>query len=429
MNYWFQDPGIKGLLPLATATAIKGLTTFFNVPTLVMGSNALPEGGVIGPSALDIMKAQLNVMSKGSPAMRALIVTDAFADRFAQKVARILEQGGFSTMIWNKALPEVPLDNVRECANEMNGYAPDTIVAVGGGSVIDGAKAAWILYERPDITDLFGVNPLELLGLRKKAMMVAIPTTSGTGSECTPVTVVHDVETHRKVPIASGDLAPDMAILIPGFTMSMPPGLTVGTGLDVFAHAVDGLMTPAANELTDAMNLGAIKLVAKFLPRAFKNGKDREARHRMLVASAMAGIGFGQNSACLTHSLGHALGSLFNIHHGLAVGFFVPFALQYYRATTDKALEIADALKIRYASPDEGFTALLDFTRNLYRELDVPLSLKEMNLDEGEFNRHMEEMVLFACEDIDTFFSPRPITPAECERLFRCAWEGRDVDF
>jgi alcohol dehydrogenase class IV len=423
MSYWFQDPGLKALLPLALADSIRGMTTLFKTPAFIMGFNVFPEGMVIGPSTADFISAH-------SPKKRAFVVADEFSERFAAKAASYFEANGFTTQIWPKALPEVPIDNVKECGVAMTAFEPDVIIAVGGGSVIDGAKAAWILYERPDITDLGSqVSPLALLGLRKKAFLVAIPTTSGTGSECTAVSVLHDTATHRKVPIANADLLPDVAILVPDFTVSMPPKLTAGTGLDVLAHAMDAVATPAANDFTDAMSLTAIKMVFKYLPRAYRNGKDREARYRMLMASSAAGIGFGQSGAALTHSFGHSIGSIFKVHHGLAVGMFIPYAFQYYKPVSDKYLEICHTLRIEGSSPDESFANLIKAVRDLFRSLDVPLSLKDLGIPADEFERQMETLVLYSVEDIDSVFTPRPITPAQCEQILRYAYDGRDIDF
>lgn len=422
MAYWFQDPAIKGLLPLATSTSIKGLATFFNMPALVIGSNSVAEAFMPQPSIIDIFNTRCTTK-------RSFFVTDEFSERFAKKVTDVLEVYGFTTFTWNKVLPEAPIGNVKECAEAMKTFEPDMIFAVGGGSVIDAAKAAWILYEKPEITDLGQINPLGLLGLRKKAGLVAMPTTSGTGSECTMAAVLHDEETHRKVPIANGDLFPDLAILDPEFTASMPPRLTAGTGLDALAHAVDGIMTPASNDITDAMGLRAIRLIFRYLPRAFRNGKDKEARFRMMIAATMAGACFGQNSCALTHGFGHAVGGLFNIHHGVSVGIYMPYALQYYKPVTEKHLEICNELKIGGKTADEQFEGLIAAIRGMLRQLDVPLSFKELGVPEKEFMDKMEEMVVFGMEDIDTFFSPRPITKREAEKFLLCAYHGTDVDF
>jgi alcohol dehydrogenase class IV len=423
MSYWFQDPGLKALLPLAIADAIKGMKTTFNIPALIMGFNVFPEGISIGASTADVIAARC-------PKKRAFVVADEFSNQFAERTAEYFTANGFTTQIWPKVLPEVPMENVHECGAAMTAFEPDVIIAVGGGSVIDGAKAAWILYEHPEITDLGSqVNPLVPLGLRKKAFFVAVPTTSGTGSECTAVSVLHDTATHRKVPIANAELMPDIAILVPDFTVSMPPKLTAGTGLDVLAHAMDAIATPAANDFTDAMNLMAIKIAFKYLPRAYKNGKDREARYRMMMAASAAGIGFGQSGAPLTHGFGHSIGSLFNVHHGLAVGIFIPYSFQYYKPVSDRYLEICHALRIEGASPDESFANMIKAVRDLFRSLDVPLSLKELGIKADEFDKHMETMVLYTMEDIDTVFTPRPITAAQCEKFFRYAYDGKDIDF
>lgn len=422
MSYWFIDPFLKGLLPLALSSSIQGLQTVFNTPQIIMGSNVFPEGPVIGLSTVDFLNARCS-------SKRTFVVTDEFAERFAKRVVQCLSAAGFECQIWSKALPEAPVDNVKECARVMSGFGPGLIVAVGGGSVMDGAKAAWILYERPDITDLFTLSPLGPIGLRKKAILAAVPTTSGTGSEVTGVSVLHDPEAHRKIPIAHGELMPDFAILCPEFTMTMPPKLTVGTGLDALTHAVDSVTTPSGNELTDSLGLAAIEMVFKYLPRAYVNGQDREARHRMLVAATTAGISFGNAGACLPHSFGHSLGSLFNIHHGLAVAIFIPYLLQFYSRTSDRYLAIARALRVEGKTREESLVNLVSKVRALFKELDVPLSLKGLGLAPDKFEERMEKLVLYAHEDIDTFFTPRPITKAQVEQVFRYAYEGKDVDF
>ncbi len=416
MGYWFTEPHLKVVFPLVLSTSIRGLSTMFYTPKLIMGPMAL------GPSTVDQFGAKCSKK-------RAFVVTDEFAERFAAKVVRSIESGGFTTQTWSEALPEAPMENVKECGEAMSQFEPDLIVAVGGGSVIDGAKAAWIHYERPDIGDLGSINPLSQLGLRKKAILAAVPTTSGTGSECTSASVLHDTEAHRKVPIANRDLMPDFAVLIPEFTMTMPPKLTAGTGLDALSHAMDAVATPAANELTDAMSLAAIKMIFQYLPRAYHYGRDREARHRMLIAASIAGIAFGQSGAALTHSFGHALGSLFDIHHGLAVGIFIPYVFQFYHKVSDKYQVICQALEVGGKSREESLAGLVKKVRALFEELNVPLSLKHLGIPADEFDRNMEKLVLYAFEDIDTFFSPRPITTAQCEDIFRYAYEGKDVDF
>ena len=281
MGYWFEDPTLKALAPLALSSSIRGLTTIFNTPKIYAGFNVLPEGMVIGPTTMDALATRC--VKK-----RAFVISDEFNEKNAKKAAQFLETGGFTTEIWAKTLPEAPMENVIEAAESINNFEPDLIMAVGGGSVMDLSKGAWILYERPDLTDLGMISPLDKLNLRQKAMLVAVPTTAGTGSESTGAAVFHDSSINRKIPVAHDELVPDVAILSPEFTMSMPPELTAGTGLDVLAHAMDAAIAPSGNEYTDPLALKAIEMVFQWLPRAYQNSNDREARFRMLIAANIA---------------------------------------------------------------------------------------------------------------------------------------------
>lgn len=422
MEYWFTDPILKGLLPLASASSMRGLSSAFSTPKIFMGANVLPEGPALGVTAVD-------VFADRCPKKRAFLVTDTIAEKSAVKVERALQAKGFTTKIWNKALPEAPLDNVRESGTAMTEFEPDFIVAVGGGSVIDGAKAAWVHYERPDIPHLGMISPLAPLNLRKKALLAAFPTTSGTGSECTNVFVAHDEEFHRKVPVACGELMPDFAVLIPEFTMSMPPKLTAGTGLDVLAHAMDSAAITGGNEITHSLALTATEMAFKYLPRAYRNGQDHEARFRMLLAASTAGIAFGQGGVALTHSFGHSLGSLFNIHHGIAVGIFIPYVIQFYQTVTNNFLTLCKTLNVTGRSTADSLSRLVKKVKGLFTELDIPVKLKDLGISKGDLNKKMEQLILYTVEDIDSYFSPRPMTAEQCEKIFRYAYDGKDIDF
>ncbi len=421
MEHAFASSMAKILLPVPGSAAGRGRPTTFAMPRLVMGADLFPLEKGRGPAV-----SQLAAMCA---AKRAVVVSDDFGRQTAARVAAALERAQFRTLVWPGAQPEAPIDNVEEGAAAMTRFGPDLIVAVGGGSVIDGAKAAWIRYARPDIGDLRGITLFTPLGLRKKAIFAAVPTTSGTGSECTAFTVLHDTEAHRKVPVANTEIMPDFALLCPEFTLSMPPGLTAGTGLDALSHAMDAVATPAGNAITDALALQAIRMILTYLPRAFRDGQDPEARHRMLMAASMAGIAFGQSGAALTHSFGHSVGSLFGIHHGRAVGLFIPYVFQFYRAVSDKFLAVCDALEVAPGDPAERMQALVAMLRAFFRELGLPLTLAEMGISAADLESRMDTLVRYTCEDVDTFFSPRPISPEDCERILRCAHAGRDVDF
>jgi alcohol dehydrogenase class IV len=422
MPYWFEDPTLKALAPLALSTSIKGLTTIFNTPKIFVGSNVFPEGLAIGPSTMDALAGRC-------PKKRALIVTDDFSKRYVKKITPFLENGGFTHDTWPKCLPEAPIENVTQCGEKMRAFEPDLIMALGGGSVMDTAKVAWILYERPDIENVCMVSPLDKLGLRKKAMLAAVPTTAGTGSECTGAAVVHDTAVQRKVALSHDELLPDVAILAPEFTYSMPPELTVGTGLDVLAHVMDAVTAPAAYELTTPLALQAIQMVFRWLPRAYREGQDHEARHRMLLASSIAGIAFGMSGTHLTHALGHSLGAIFELHHGLTVGFFIPHSLQYCSVVTDKHLLTCEALGVGGDGPEEKLANLVAKVRSFLTELDVPLTIKGLGISEPDFEAKLDKLVEYAVGDVSAFLSPRPMTPAQCEKVFRYAYEGKDIDF
>jgi alcohol dehydrogenase class IV len=410
---------LRQLAPLGSTTGARGLASTLFVPKLFIGVNAIPEagGGII--SALSIY----------CPKKKAFIVTDESVRSLGDRVAASLNNSKFTTEVWDGAKPEVPLENVRACADAMIKFEPDLIVAVGGGSVIDVSKAAWIFYERPDITDLTKMPMGAPLNLRKKAILLAVPTTSGTGSEVTSAAVLTDEERGRKMPIGSREIVPDFAAIDPTFAMGMPPKLTAGTGLDVLAHAIDCVTSPASNDITDALGLKAIELTFKYLPRAYISPRDREARLKMHIAATMAGIAFGNGSVTLTHSLGHALGKIFHIHHGIAVGILVPYTQQFYSMVTDKYLDVCKTLDIRGGTNEKQLANLIATIRKLFKSIDVPLTLRELGISQEELAKNMSKLVTDSIGDPTIYGSPRWISEEQCEKLFWYAFEGKDIDF
>jgi len=209
----------------------------------------------------------------------------------------------------------------------------------------------------------------------------------------------------------------------------MPPKLTAGTGLDALAHAMDNVMSPTTNDFCDAMAIRAIQLVFKFLPRAYREGNDHEARYRMHQAASMAGIAFGNGGVGITHSLGHSLGKLFNVHHGVAVGLFIPYALQFYAPVTDKYMDMCQAVGVRSRGKEAALAAMVKKVKALMTALDVPTTLAGLGIDRGDLKKNMGKLTLYAFEDPSAFQSPRPATLAQCEQLFLYAYDGKDVDF
>lgn len=418
MTYWFNAPGLRERAPLGSTSGARGLSSTIFIPKLFIGVGAIPESGGGVVSYLSPLCAK----------KRAFIVTDTSVRTLADRVANSFKTRQFATEVWDGALPEVPIAAAETCAAAMTRFEPDLIVAVGGGSAMDMAKAAWILYERPDL-NLRNFSPMAPLNLRKKALLLAVPTTSGTGSEVTSAAVLTDDVGDRKMPIASRELFPDVAAIDPTFAMGMPAKLTAGTGLDALAHAIDCVTSPTTNDITDALALRAIQLVFRFLPRAYRDPRDREARARMHIAATMAGIAFGNAACTLTHSMGHALGKVFHVHHGVAVGIFIPYTQQFYAAVTDKHVDVAKALELKGRTTEAKLASLVAAVRKLLKTVDVPLTLKDLGIERAQLEQNMPKLVRDSIEDPDTFGSPRWISEEQCEKLFWYAYEGKDVDF
>jgi len=211
--------------------------------------------------------------------------------------------------------------------------------------------------------------------------------------------------------------------------MSMPPDLTAGTGLDVLAHAMDAAIAPSGNDYTDPLALRAVQMVFKWLPKVYENGNDREGRFRMIMASNIAGIAFGMSGCHITHSLGHSLGAVFHMHHGLCVGFFIPHSMQFCSKVTDKHLSICKALDIPAANAEEGLNKLVARVRDFLTKLNVPLKLKDFGITKEDFEARLPKLIEFAYGDISCYLSPRPITSDQCEKIMRYAYDGKDIDF
>src|SRR5574341_1765330 len=296
---------------------------YFSSPQIAFGEDAL--------SRLDELKGR-----------QAFIVTDANVARLGlvRKVQERLDNVGIPSTVFAEVEPDPSLQTVRRCAAAMAEYNPDWVIGLGGGSCIDAAKAAWLLYERPDI-DPAGINPFDFFGVRAKARLIAIPTTSGTGSEATWAVVLTDTDEQRKLALGARELLPDIAIVDPAFTLSMPPRLTADTGLDALTHAVEGYTSAWHNDFADGPCLKAIQIIFDYLPRACADGEDMEAREKMHNAAALAGLGFINSLAATAHALGHSLGAVFHIPHGRAVSLFLPYTIQF-NARGDRPARYAD---------------------------------------------------------------------------------------
>lgn len=387
---------------------------FFKAPEIVYGEEALTY------------LAQIQ-------GQRAFIVTDAVLHKlgFVDLVTAQLQEAGIDWAVFAEVEPEPSIQTVRRGTARMEEYEPDWIIGLGGGSAMDAAKAMWILYECPGI-DPGEINPIVPLGLRGKARLIAIPTTSGTGSEATWATVLTDTEERRKLGLASREILPDIAIVDPALPANLPPRITADTGIDVLTHAIEAYTSTWHNDYSDGLALKAIDLVFRYLPRAVKHGAgDPEAREKMHNAATIAGIAFGNSQTALAHAFGHTLGAAFHVPHGRAVGLFLPFTLEYCARGSDltRAGEIAQFMGLPAGSDLEGATSLVAAIRSLQTEIGLPLSVAEVGIDADQYEAEIARMVMVVEGDTSVITATRIPNRADTEQILRYAYAGKSIDF
>ncbi len=362
---------------------------------------------------------------------RAFLVTDANLRRLglAERVAEPLRQAQMAVTIFDQVEPEPSIQTVYRGVERMRELEPDWIVAVGGGSCMDAAKAMWALYERPDLVPE-ELSPLYSLGVHR-ARMVAVPTTSGTGSEVTWMMVLTDAENHRKLGLGNRELVPTVALVDPEMTRDLPPAITADTGLDALTHAVEAFVATFRNDLTDPLCLQAAALVFAYLPRAVERGAaDMEAREKMAYAATIAGLAFGNAWVGLAHALGHSLGGHFRVPHGRAVALFLPYVVEFNaQGGVVRYAAMARHLDLGDGEPGEGAQPLVGAVRELERAVGQPTTLQELGIDRAALEAALPTLCENALTDNAILGTPRPPEWEELEKLFRYAWEGRPVDF
>ncbi len=383
-------------------------------PTIVIGEDAL--------SYLEELEGE-----------RAFLVTDANLHQlgFTERVAAPLRQAGMQIQVFAEVEPEPSVQTVRRGVALMQDFRPDWIVAIGGGSCMDAAKAMWALYERPDLSPE-EISPVYRLGVRK-ARLVAVPTTSGTGSEATWITVLTDTENHRKLGLGNRELVPTVAVVDPEMTRDLPPRITADTGLDVLTHAVEGYVANFHNDFSDPLCLKATELVFTYLPRAVEQGgQDMEAREKMANAATIAGLAFSNSWVGLAHALGHSFGGYFRVPHGRAVALFLPYAMEFNAnggvaryAEMARYLGLAD----RNTPADQATRDLVQAVRDLERRVGQPTSIQALGIDREALEEALATLCENALTDNSILGTPRTPEWEELEKLFRYAFEGRPVDF
>ncbi len=349
--------------------------------------------------------------------------------------------------IFSDVEPDPSKETVLKGAEAMAAFQPDVIIALGGGSPMDAAKGMWLFYEHPD-TDFNGIKQ-KFMDIRKrvykyptlggKAQFVAIPTTSGTGSEVTSFAVITDTETNIKYPLADYELTPDVAIIDPQFVMSVPQVVTADTGMDVLTHAIEAYVSNMANDYTDGLAIKAIQLVFEYLPKAYLDGSDELAREKMHNASTIAGMAFANAFLGINHSLAHKLGAQFHIAHGRANAILMPHVIRYNAKKPTKFVafpkyehfiadvryaEIAKALNLPASTTEEGVESLINAIQNLAKELTIPMSIKENGVSEKEFEAVVDAMAERAFEDQCTTANPKLPLITELADVYRATFKG-----
>lgn len=377
---------------------------------------------IFGEDALD----RLNDLE----AERALIITDANLVQlgFAGQIQERLEAAEIDNSIFDGVEPDPSTQIVEQARSRMADYEPDLVIALGGGSSLDTAKVAWFLYERPDVP-MEDINPFQDFG-PSQSQLIAIPTTSGTGADVTIGAVLTDTEKAWKLTLYSPQMMPDMTIVDPALVMGLPPQITADTGMDVLSHSIEGFAGPWHNDFSDGLCLKATQLVFDYLPRAYADGADMEAREKMHNAATIAGIGMTNSAIALAHPLAHAFGGVFHLPHGRIVGMFLPYSIEYSaNGGGTRYAELSRFLDLPGADEAEGVKSLVNAVRDLAGQIDQPVSIQEMGIKQQALESALPDLVANAAQDPVMLTTQRVPDDEELEQIYRYAYDGKTIDF
>lgn len=388
----------------------------------------LPRDVYYGKNSLETLKT-----IKGK---RAIIVVGGGSMRkfgFLQKVKDYLKEAGIETRLFENVEPDPSVETVMKGAKAMTEFNPDWIIAIGGGSPIDAAKAMWAFYEYPDTTFEQLCIPFNFPELRTKAKFLAIPSTSGTATEVTAFSVITNYQNGIKYPLADFNITPDIAIVDPALAETMPPKLVAHTGMDALTHAIEAYVSTLNSPFTDPLAIKAIQMVIKYLPSSYKGESD--AREQMHYAQCLAGMAFSNALLGIVHSMAHKTGAAFStghIVHGCANAMYLPYVIKYNaKDETAKAryADIAKAIDLKGKDDDELVKALCDKIDEFNKILSIPKTLKEFGIIEEEFKEKIAAISENAVGDACTGSNPRAIDPPTMEKLFTAIYYGTEVDF
>ena len=397
---------------------------FFNSPNIVYGEDAL-----------DFIE---NITGS-----KCFIVTDKNIQKlnYLKILTDKLEQLGKSYDLFTEVEPDPKEEMVLKAKQSCLTYKPDLIIALGGGSVIDTAKGVWAMYEFPE----FGIDDLHIFNrslyeLGKKAKLIAIPTTSGTGADATYAAVISRSNdgVWQKLIQAHRGLVPTYSILDPLFPMGMPSSLTVDTGMDILAHAIEALVANGRNEFSNALATKAIELLFKYLPIVYKDGKNKEGRDYLHQAATMAGLAFGNSNLHIGHTTGHCLGAVFHTPHGKCVGLMLKYVTQYCLNNPDESdpsteiyAKLAKQLGWAKWEDDDKIASYLVIKKlnMLNKEVGFPERIQDLGISKDDLDKNLDTLVNLCFQDASGSMCPRLPSKEDFKNIYRYAFEGKDIDF
>ena len=435
-----ENVGVKHLLNIKSVAERRENMLWFRAPQKVY----VKKGCL--PFALDELKT---VMGK----KKAFIVTDSFLYKsgFTKCITDKLDEMGIAHDTFFDVAPDPTLACALEGVAQMRNFEPDTIIALGGGSAMDAAKIMWVLYEHPeaDFLDM----AMRFIDIRKrvytfpkmgeKAYFIAIPTSAGTGSEVTPFAVITDEKTGVKYPLADYELMPNMAIVDTDLHMSAPKGLTSASGIDAVTHALEAYASVMATDYTDGLAIQALKVIFKYLPRAYENGQtDVEAREKMANAATMAGMAFANAFLGVCHSMAHKLGAFHHLPHGIANALMIDEVLRFNAAeapakmgtfsqydhpkTLRRYAEVAEALGLGGKTDEDKLNNLIKAIDELKAKIGIKKTIKDYGIDEKDFLARLDDMTEQAFDDQCTGANPRYPLMSEIKQMYLNAYYGKD---
>ncbi|MDD6490538.1 MAG: iron-containing alcohol dehydrogenase [Clostridia bacterium] len=355
---------------------------------------------------------------------------------FLDKAVNYLKEAGMEVQLFENVEPDPSVDTVMRGAKAMQEFEPDWIVAMGGGSPIDAAKAMWAFYEYPDTTFEQLITPFSFPTLRTKARFCAIPSTSGTATEVTAFSVITDYNKGIKYPLADFNITPDVAIVDPELAEKMPPKLTAHTGMDAMTHAIEAYVSTLNCNYTDPLALHAIKMIHNDLKASYDG--DMDARDRMHDAQCLAGMAFSNALLGIVHSMAHKTGAAYSgghIVHGCANAMYLPKVIKYNskdETAAKRYAEIARFIDLKGETTEELVDALIAELKKMNESLNIPKCIKEYEggiIDEKEFNDKLSSVATLAIGDACTGSNPRQPSQEDMEKLLHACYYDEEIDF